>query len=189
MAYGQTGAGKTYTTLGSGDFQSRGLCARAISFCFDEMGRRNDVTYSVRISTIEIYNESMFDLLSFGKEQEEGKQVGGMSIYEGSDGKSVIKGLTMKVVTSSEEALNALFESQTNRAIAEHQLNDASSRSHFVFTLHFVMRGSGNEGSVVNSKLNIVDLAGSERLEKIMATETVQKEVSSSYDSTQHASY
>ena len=40
MAYGQTGAGKTYTTLGGGDFQSRGLCARAISHAYDEMATR-----------------------------------------------------------------------------------------------------------------------------------------------------
>ena len=99
-------------------------------------------------------------LRSFSSNQEEGKPVTALAIFETNDSMTHIRGLTMRVVNNSEEALNILFESQTNRAIAEHQLNDASSRSHFLFTLHFVMRGRENEGSVVNSKLNIVDLAG-----------------------------
>ena len=49
---------------------------------------------------------------------------------------TVVKGLNVRLANNEEEALNLLFEGETNRVIAEHALNHASSRSHCVFTVH-----------------------------------------------------
>ena len=51
-----------------------------------------------------------------------------------------MKGLQVKLANTEEEALNLLFEGETNRAIAMHALNHASSRSHCVFTVYIEVR-------------------------------------------------
>ena len=65
MAYGQTGAGKTFTMTGhTENYRLRGIIPRAISHIFQEIRSRPDFTVSVRISYAEIYNEVMCDLLT-----------------------------------------------------------------------------------------------------------------------------
>ena len=59
---------------------------------------------------------------------------------EDASGLTHVRGLKREVVTNEEEALNFLFEGETNRTIGEHQLNKHSSRSHCIFTLYFDMR-------------------------------------------------
>ena len=54
---------------------------------------------------------------------------------------TVVKGLNVRLANNEEEALNLLFEGETNRVIAEHALNHASSRSHCVFTVHIEVGG------------------------------------------------
>jgi len=68
------------------------------------------MTYTVRISTIEIYNEHLFDLLSFSSNQEKGTPVNSLALFESNDGLTHIRGLTMRIVANSEETLNLLFE-------------------------------------------------------------------------------
>jgi kinesin family protein 6/9 len=79
----------------------------------------------------------------------------------------VVKGLTLHICTNEEEALNFLFEGETNRTISEHALNKLSSRSHCIFTI-MVESKSRVESTekIVYSKYNLVDLAGSERTKK-----------------------
>ena len=69
---------------------------------------------------------------------------------------------------SESDALGLLFEGETNRAIASHLLNQSSTRSHCVFTIHLetTWQLPGGEERVTRSKLNLVDLPGSERVEK-----------------------
>jgi len=197
LTYGQTGAGKTFTTFGppagsGGSYKDRGLCARAVAGIFDELKKQDKGGIEVRVSCIEIYNESLFDLLGFAggedsqrevddrkyskanREAGSGTTVPTLALFESASSGPQVRGLRMVLVQNSEEGLNLLFESQMNRAIAEHQLNDASSRSHCIFTFHFVVRSEG--GKVISSKLNIVDLAGSERLVKTEAAGQVQRE-------------
>ena len=78
-----------------------------------------------------------------------------------------VKGLSYRIANSEEEALNLLFEGETNRAIGQHVLNKQSSRSHCLFTVLIECRSvlSSVEKYTI-SKLNLVDLAGSERLAK-----------------------
>ncbi|GMH55741.1 hypothetical protein TrRE_jg10052 [Triparma retinervis] len=191
LTYGQTGAGKTYTTFGppagASAYKERGLAARAIAGAFEEINRYKTVNeggggtpIEVRLSCIEIYNESVFDLLGFSGEddaKDSGRDGGvpSLSLFESPTAGVQIRGLKMPLVNSAEEGLNLLFESQMNRAIAEHQLNDASSRSHCIFTFHFTVRNPENN-KVTSSKFNIVDLAGSEKMVKTEAVGKVQRE-------------
>lgn len=78
-----------------------------------------------------------------------------------------VKGLSSRLVSNEEEALNLLFEGETNRVIGQHVLNKQSSRSHCIFTVLLESRSMlSSDDKVRVSKLNFVDLAGSERLAK-----------------------
>lgn len=89
----------------------------------------------------------------------------------------MVRGLAQHIANSEEEALNLLFEGETNRSIAEHQLNKNSTRSHAIFTIHMESRSRVESSEkVIYSKLNLVDLAGSERLSKTKTTGAFLKE-------------
>lgn len=83
----------------------------------------------------------------------------------------------MHVCVNEEEALNHLFEGETNRTVSQHQLNANSSRSHCIFTIHIESKSRVESSEkVVYSKLNLVDLAGSERTKKTGSEGIILKE-------------
>lgn len=158
MCYGQTGGGKTFTMTGASEnFKHRGLIPRALAHLYREVDQRPQTAITIRISYVEIYNDQMFDLLSTIDGNVDARTA---QVHDD-------KGLIRRVANNEEEALNLLFEGDTNRAIAEHSLNKTSSRSHCTFTIHVESRShvESSEKFTV-SKLNLVDLAGSERLSK-----------------------
>lgn len=167
MCYGQTGAGKTFTITGATEsYRHRGLIPRGLSQLFREIEDRPEYSITVRISYLEIYNETMFDLLS--SLPESGAQASGepMVVTENQDG-VYVKGLSCHLAQNEEEALNLLFEGETNRAIAAHSLNRMSSRSHCIFTVYLESRSRvASSAKYTVSKINFVDLAGSERIGK-----------------------
>ncbi|KAJ3024345.1 Kinesin-like protein kif9 [Thoreauomyces humboldtii] len=167
LAYGQTGAGKTFTMTGASEnYKHRGLIPRAISQVFRDIADRPQLSYTARISYIEIYNEQMVDLLG---DEEAGTC--GLNVVEDQNGTAQVKGLTVRVANTEEEALSCLFEGETARSISEHQLNKTSSRSHCIFTIWLESRSRVESSEkVLYSKLNLVDLAGSERLSKTQTT-------------------
>lgn len=178
MCYGQTGAGKTFTMCGATEnYAHRGIIPRSISQLFKEIEDRPEFAITTRISYLEIYNESMFDLLGTLPESwnqlQEGQQ---MTISENEDG-VYVKGLSSHLVQNEEEALNLLFEGETNRAIASHTLNTNSSRSHCIFTVYIETRSRVQSNARYTvSKINFVDLAGSERLSKTKSEGKTQQE-------------
>ena len=160
MAYGQTGAGKTFTMTGETDnYKQRGITPRAIAQVFAEIKERPHQVFKVSISYMEIYNERIFDLL--------GDSETDLSIAEDTQTHSmIVRGLTMEVIESEEDALKLLFRGDRNRITAEHQLNKQSNRSHSIFTVHIEQQSRVRSEQITRSKLNLVDLAGSERLKK-----------------------
>lgn len=164
LAYGQTGSGKTHTILGEGgatkSYDQRGLLPRSIEKFFEAASdrRRQGTAVDVRLSCLEVYNETLVDLLDPNTDAR-------LAISESGDGTVQVKGLTMANASTAGEALQLLYEAEINRAVCSHSLNLNSSRSHLVVTA-YIRSSSSNEDSVVNrSKLNFVDLAGSERIE------------------------
>ncbi|XP_030349420.1 kinesin-like protein KIF9 isoform X2 [Strigops habroptila] len=165
MCYGQTGAGKTYTMMGTtADYKHRGIIPRAIQQVFKATAQSIDPLITVRISYLEIYNETLFDLLS--AVTSDGSSDMQMAIVDCPEGVSV-KGLSIHTVSFEEDALSLLFEGESRRVIAEHALNKHSSRSHCIFTIYIESRFRFfSDVKCVNSKINLIDLAGSERLSK-----------------------
>ncbi|NXW58540.1 KIF9 protein, partial [Eurystomus gularis] len=176
MCYGQTGAGKTYTMTGTtAEYQHRGIIPRAIQQVFKATAHSVDPAVTVRISYLEIYNETLVDLLSTMRSG--GTSNLPMAVVDCPQG-VYVRGLSVHSVSHEEDALNLLFEAgETNRAIAEHALNKNSSRSHCIFTIYLESRFRlFSDVKCVNSKINLIDLAGSERLSKTGSEGQVLKE-------------
>ncbi|XP_042330465.1 kinesin-like protein KIF9 [Sceloporus undulatus] len=165
ICYGQTGAGKTFTMTGTTEnYLNRGLIPRAIQQVFKSVEEHGSQFITVRISYLEIYNETIFDLLSM---MPSGAAIDTpLSVVESPQGVSV-KGLTIHPAPNEETALNLLFEGDTNRSVGQHALNKHSSRSHCIFTIYIECHSRIlADARYVTSKINLVDLAGSERLAK-----------------------
>ena len=188
FAYGQTGSGKTFTlTGGVNAFGERGIIPRTLSALFARIAADTEAEYTVRISYLEIYNETGFDLLDSRQAAVQSKGHGNLAhadlaqlarvqgVTEDADGSVRLKGLSSHVVGSEEAALNLLFVGDTNRAVSETSMNAVSSRSHCVFTVALEARPHGSS-TVRRSKLHLVDLAGSERVGKSGASGTTLNE-------------
>jgi hypothetical protein len=119
------------------------------------------------IAYLEIYNDQLCDLLRTLNSSSEYQQQSQQLSISDSSGLVHVKGLTYRIANNEEDALNLLFEGETNRAIGQHVLNKQSSRSHCIFTILIECRSLlSSDGKYTVSKLNLVDLAGSERLAK-----------------------
>lgn len=115
----------------------------------------------------------MFDLLSpVPTHEQSGSDITILDDAKGNQNKKrvggiFIKGLSTHLCNNEEDALNSLFEGETNRTISEHQLNKSSSRSHCIFTLNVESKSRVESSEkIVTSKFHLVDLAGSERTKK-----------------------
>uniref|UniRef100_A0A8D1GMT6 Kinesin-like protein n=1 Tax=Sus scrofa TaxID=9823 RepID=A0A8D1GMT6_PIG len=175
MCYGQTGAGKTYTMTGATEnYKHRGILPRALQQIFKMIEERPTHAITVRVSYLEIYNESLFDLLSTLPYV--GPSVTPMTIVENTQG-VFIKGLSVHLTSQEEDAFSLLFEGETNRIIASHTMNKNSSRSHCIFTIYMEAHSRTlSDEKYITSKINLVDLAGSERLGKSGSEGQVLKE-------------
>ncbi|XP_062377275.1 kinesin-like protein KIF9 isoform X2 [Sardina pilchardus] len=179
MCFGQTGAGKTFTMTGATEsYKQRGLIPRAIQQVFGEVENRQNFSFTIHLSYLEIYNETLVDLLSSVRGTRAGP--GGLTVVEEAGGSVSVKGLSLHSVHSEEEALNLLFEGEMNRIIGSHAMNKNSSRSHCIFTIYIESRSRTlSDAMYITSKLHLVDLAGSERLGKTGSEGQVQKEAMS----------
>ncbi|XP_016048383.1 kinesin-like protein KIF9 isoform X2 [Erinaceus europaeus] len=175
MCYGQTGAGKTYTMTGATEnYKHRGILPRALQQVFRMIEERTTHAITVRVSYLEIYNESLFDLLSTLPYV--GPSATPMTIVENPQG-VFIKGLSVHLTSQEEDAFSLLFEGETNRVIASHTMNKNSSRSHCIFTIYVESHSRTlSDEKYITSKINLVDLAGSERLGKTGSEGRVLKE-------------
>ncbi|KAL4171558.1 hypothetical protein KRP22_009650 [Phytophthora ramorum] len=171
LAYGQTGAGKSFTMIGdTRNYQHRGIAPRSIAQLFEEVENRIELQYTVRVSYMEIYNDRIYDLLEGqqGGDRGTGGGSGELVVVEDARG-TYVRGLTQVEVHSEQEALDQLFNGELQRTVAEHQLNKRSNRSHCVLTFHIAQKSrAGGTERVTLSKLHLVDLAGSERLKKTL---------------------
>ena len=164
FAYGQTGSGKTHTM--EGPPSDRGVYFRALSELFH--GKPADTELCVKLSMLEIYNETLIDLLTDKRCKLEVKRC--------SDGTHEVQGLHRVSVASLEEVQRHVESGSKRRQTGAHDLNDRSSRSHLILSLDVECR---RKDEVLSSRLNLVDLAGSERLSRTGATGDRLKEAQS----------
>nr|XP_016846171.1 PREDICTED: kinesin-like protein KIF6 isoform X5 [Anolis carolinensis] len=166
FAYGQTGSGKTFTITGGAErYSDRGIIPRTLSYIFHQLQKDSSMVYTIHISYLEIYNECGYDLLDPRHEASKLEDLPRVTIMEDPDQNIHLKHLSLQQATNEEEALNLLFLGDTNRMIAETPMNQASTRSHCIFTIHISSKEPGS-ATIRRSKLHLVDLAGSERVGK-----------------------
>lgn len=162
----KTGSGKTFTMTGGAEhYEERGIIPRTLSYIFDYYSKSSGSVYATSISYLEIYNENGYDLLDPKHEATKLEDLPKVTLYEDSEQNIHLKNLALYPATSEEDALNLLFVGDTNRMIAETPMNQASTRSHCIFTIHLTAREAGS-ATLRKAKLHLVDLAGSERVSK-----------------------
>ncbi|XP_067222984.1 kinesin-like protein KIF6 [Chanodichthys erythropterus] len=166
FAYGQTGSGKTFTITGGAEhYNDRGIIPRTLSYLYHHFSKDSSMIYTTQISYLEIYNEAGYDLLNPQHEASRLEDLPRVTLMEDSDQNIHLKNLSLQQSANEEEALDLLFLGDTNRMIAETPMNEASTRSHCIFTIHLCSKEPGS-AMVRCSKLHLVDLAGSERVGK-----------------------
>ncbi|XP_013009167.1 chromosome-associated kinesin KIF4A [Cavia porcellus] len=169
LAYGQTGSGKTYSMGGAYTAEQEneptvGVIPRVIQLLFNEIDKKSDFEFTLKVSYLEIYNEEILDLLCSSREK-----ASQINIRE--DPKEGIKiiGLTEKTVFVALDTVSCLEQGNNCRTVASTAMNSQSSRSHAIFTISIEQRKKNDKNSSFRSKLHLVDLAGSERQKKTKA--------------------
>lgn len=117
--------------------------------------QRSDRVFEAKVSYLEIYNEGGYDLLDPNHEITKMEDLPRVELMDTGGGDVVLRNLSQNAVASDEDALNALFIGDTNRMIAETPMNQASTRSHCVFTIHVTSRVHG-AAVMRRSKLHLV---------------------------------
>ncbi|KAB5560515.1 hypothetical protein DKX38_005472 [Salix brachista] len=174
FAYGQTGSGKTYTMMGRPEApDQKGLIPRSLEQIFQTSQSliAQGWKYKMQASMLEIYNETIRDLLSTNKSNgaENGAPGKQYTIKHDANGNAHVTDLTVVDVCRIEEISSLLRQAAQSRSVGKTQMNEQSSRSHFVFTLRISGVNEGTEQQV-QGVLNLIDLAGSERLSRSGAT-------------------
>ncbi|KAJ3339747.1 hypothetical protein HDU93_007863 [Gonapodya sp. JEL0774] len=169
FAYGQTGAGKTYTMMGPDiDGSERGLVPRIVESVFGTIESSPDwMEFTVKCSYMEIYMEKIRDLLNPSSDSLPIHEEKGRGVY--------VKGLLECYVGEIGEVYEIMRRGMTNRQTAETNMNEASSRSHSIFLLTITQRNI-QTGANKSGRLYLVDLAGSEKVSKTGASGQVLEE-------------
>lgn len=161
FAYGQTGAGKSYTMMGRQEPGQQGIVPQLCEDLFSRVSEKQSaqLSYSVEVSYMEIYCERVRDLLN-------PKSRGSLRVREHPILGPYVQDLSKLAVTSYADIADLMDCGNKARTVAATNMNETSSRSHAVFTIVFTQRShdqlTGLDSEKV-SKISLVDLAGSER--------------------------
>ncbi|XP_060522823.1 kinesin-like protein unc-104 isoform X4 [Cylas formicarius] len=174
FAYGQTGAGKSYTMMGKQEEGQEGIIPQICKELFRKIRHNTnlDVKYSVEVSYMEIYCERVRDLLN-------PKNKGNLKVREHPLLGPYVEDLSKLAVTSYEDIHDLIDEGNKARTVAATNMNETSSRSHAVFTIFFTQQRVDETTQLATekvSKISLVDLAGSERADSTGAKGTRLKE-------------
>ena len=164
FAYGQTGAGKSYTMMGSDieDDTGKGIIPRIIEQIFASiLTSPSNIEYTVRVSYMEIYMERIRDLLV--------PQNDNLPVHEEKSRGVYVKGLLEVYVSSVQEVYEVMRRGGQARAVAATNMNQESSRSHSIFLVTITQKNL-ESGSAKSGQLFLVDLAGSEKVGKTGAS-------------------
>ena len=172
FCYGQTGTGKTYTMEGftyNSQAEQRGIIQRTIEeiFTYIEHTSNENTKFIIRASYLQIYNESISDLLKPEKKNLQIREDKKKGIY--------VDLLSEWAVRTPVDLYALLKRGASYRTTAATLMNDVSSRSHAVFVITVEQMTTENikgqtHTQIKVGKLNLVDLAGSERIRVTGAT-------------------
>lgn len=180
FAYGQTGAGKSWTMMGGAWSDTNGgLIPRLCKDLLDaaDLGggcvKHDDVetTQNLKCSYFEIYMEKVGDLLN--------KSSGKMRVREDKKTGVYVEGLTEVNVTEFSNIEDTLNQGNASRTVASTKMNAESSRSHAIFLMIFTQTSVNKAAMTATdrvSKINLVDLAGSEEVKTTEADGQTLKE-------------
>ncbi|KAM6920969.1 kinesin-like protein KIF1A isoform 6-T6 [Xenentodon cancila] len=175
FAYGQTGAGKSYTMMGKQDVKDQqGIIPLMCEDLFTKISDNTDnsMSYSVEVSYMEIYCERVRDLLN-------PKNKGNLRVREHPLMGPYVEDLSKLAVTSYNDIQDLMDSGNKARTVAATNMNETSSRSHAVFNIIFTQKRHDAETDNTSekvSKISLVDLAGSERADSTGAKGTRLKE-------------
>ncbi|XP_061636097.1 kinesin-like protein KIF1A isoform X12 [Phyllopteryx taeniolatus] len=175
FAYGQTGAGKSYTMMGKQDVKDQqGIIPLLCEDLFTKINDNTDnsMSYSVEVSYMEIYCERVRDLLN-------PKNKGNLRVREHPLMGPYVEDLSKLAVTSYNDIQDLMDSGNKARTVAATNMNETSSRSHAVFNIIFTQKrhdADADNTSEKVSKISLVDLAGSERADSTGAKGTRLKE-------------
>lgn len=164
FAYGQTGAGKSYTMMGTDidNDEGRGVIPRIVEQIFASiLSSPGTIEYTVRVSYMEIYMERIRDLLQ--------PQNDNLPVHEEKNRGVYVKGLLEIYVSSVQEVYEVMRRGGSARAVASTNMNAESSRSHSIFVITITQKNV-ETGSAKSGQLFLVDLAGSEKVGKTGAS-------------------
>ncbi|XP_015599072.1 kinesin-like protein KIF12 isoform X2 [Cephus cinctus] len=171
FCYGQTGSGKTHTLTGPPGLFNRmnpysedhGLVFRSFVYLFKVLQERQECNFVLKASFLEIYNEKVIDLLNPGTSRKPlavrwSKKIRGF----------FVENLFTVECEELDDLLAVLEEGMKNRSVGTHNMNDHSSRSHTILTVHITSEQQMENGVFISKqgKINFVDLAGSEMTKK-----------------------
>ncbi|XP_066520575.1 kinesin-like protein KIF1A isoform X2 [Hoplias malabaricus] len=175
FAYGQTGAGKSYTMMGKQEKDQEGIIPLLCEDLFtkiNDSNNDNSKSYSVEVSYMEIYCERVRDLLN-------PKNKGNLRVREHPLLGPYVEDLSKLAVTSYNDIQDLMDSGNKARTVAATNMNETSSRSHAVFNIIFTQKRHDAETDNTSekvSKISLVDLAGSERADSTGAKGTRLKE-------------
>uniref|UniRef100_A0A8C1FZH1 plus-end-directed kinesin ATPase n=1 Tax=Cyprinus carpio carpio TaxID=630221 RepID=A0A8C1FZH1_CYPCA len=174
FAYGQTGAGKSYTMMGKQEKDQEGIIPLLCEDLFTKISDNNDnsMSYSVEVSYMEIYCERVRDLLN-------PKNKGNLRVREHPLMGPYVEDLSKLAVTSYNDIQDLMDSGNKARTVAATNMNETSSRSHAVFNIIFTQKRCDSDTDNTSekvSKISLVDLAGSERADSTGAKGTRLKE-------------
>lgn len=163
FAYGQTGAGKSYTMMGDmEDAKNKGIIPRIVEQLFAAFQTApQHMEFTVKVGYMEIYMERIRDLLNPQKDN--------LAIHEDKIHGVYVKDLTEAYANSADEVYAYLQIGQRSRATAATNMNLESSRSHSVFVITISQKDTVT-GTQKSGVLYLVDLAGSEKVGKTGAS-------------------
>ncbi|GBO99153.1 Kinesin-like protein KIF12 [Eumeta japonica] len=213
FCYGQTGSGKTHTLTGPPDLfigkpnpkdRQHGLIFRSFLYLFQLIRNRKDITFVLKASFMEIYNErqlkyeaiihihmymqthlrqlctehrmsNVSKMRLLVRKQTVPKELNihihtHIPMVQKSGG-FFVENLFTVDCEELDDLLAVLEEGMRNRAVGSHAMNDHSSRSHTILTVHIISEQQTDGGVFLSKhgKINFVDLAGSELTKKTMS--------------------
>eukprot|EP00605_Chrysophyceae_sp_TOSAG23-4_P001343 GSChrysophyteH1.ASY1.ANO1.1460.1 assembled CDS len=193
FAFGQTGAGKTYTIVGPGStptlgHDDDGILGNSLQYLFRKLDSLS-VPFTLRLSCMEIYKEQVFDLLATGADRKKP-----LNVREHAQDGFFLDGCTMLPCQNLATASHALGLAMQYRRIGGHDMNSRSNRSHCLTDVFIELPGQaalqndehvedkdlysfpGLEGLqkemesdreyTVMGRITLIDLAGSENMKR-----------------------